>query len=95
MLSFFQNACNKYSTNMMMETGENNQVCKIPSIVSKTLGSYQTEREVRDQRNEQIPVKVREQRTAKHCSDIGEFGRRDDYAKDGGKELFTKMHCVL
>ena len=19
----------------------------------------------------------------------------DDYAKDGGKELFTKMHCVL
>ena len=21
--------------------------------------------------------------------------RIDDYAKDGGKELFTKMHCVL
>ena len=19
----------------------------------------------------------------------------DDYAKDGGKELFTKMHCIL
>ena len=23
------------------------------------------------------------------------FIRIDDYAKDGGKELFTKMHCVL
>ena len=23
------------------------------------------------------------------------FSAIDDYAKDGGKELFTKMHCVL
>ena len=22
-------------------------------------------------------------------------GQIDDYAKDGGDELFTKMHCVL
>ena len=23
------------------------------------------------------------------------YMRIDDYTKDGGKELFTKMHCVL
>ena len=29
---------------------------------------------------------------------LGFFQRKfviDDYAKDGGKELFTKMHCIL
>ena len=25
----------------------------------------------------------------------GAASRIDDYAKDGGEELFTKMHCVL
>ena len=24
-----------------------------------------------------------------------QMARRDDYVKDGGKELFTKMHCVV
>ena len=26
---------------------------------------------------------------------VGSLEAIDDYAKDGGKELFTKMHCVL
>ena len=28
-------------------------------------------------------------------SEIEFYPSIDDYAKDGGKELFTKMHCIL
>ena len=29
------------------------------------------------------------------CLAVIQYVAIDDYAKDGGKELFTEMHCVL
>ena len=36
-----------------------------------------------------------ESKILSHLHVNNSIGRLDDYSKDGGEELFTKMHCVL